>query len=323
VRARVGLGLAASQLNDPTSAVTHLQQAVDSGAITPVDRPDAFSTLSRAYTLVGQDDRAIELLEWSLQKIDEEDPQNVSAHVRFAGYLSAVLTDLSQLERAEHVLTDALDRAEDAADAYTRVRIYWSVARLSEADGRPVRALEYARRAVALLEATEDTRHLARAHLLCAWIMGLEEKAVEAQPHLEKAEALLGESADPTDVAMLRVEQAKVAALLGVPEDAVERAREALDVLGPHHEQQRGSALWALGEGLALQGDVPGATDAFRRAVDALDRTSAWREAAQCCRRWAKVLRDAGRDAEALDALERATDYAVRGHSTQHAPAQR
>lgn len=323
VRARIGLGLVASQLNDPTAAVTHLQEAVDSGEITPVDRPDAFSTLSRAYTLVGQDDRAIELLEWSLHKIDDDDPQNVSAYVRYAGYLSAALTDLSQLERAEHVLTHALDRAEGVSDAYTRVRIYWSVARLAEAEGRPMRALEYARRAVALLEATEDTQHLARAHLLCAWIMGLEEKAAEAVPHLEQAEALLGDSADPTDLAMLRVEQAKVAALLGTPQEAVSRAREALELLGPHHEQQRGSALWALGEGLALERDLAGATEAFRDAVNAFDRTSAWREAAQCCRRWAKVLRDAGRDAEALDALERATDYAVRGHSTHQAPIRR
>jgi transcriptional regulator with XRE-family HTH domain len=323
VRARIGLGLAASQLNDPSATVTHLQEAVDSGLITPVDRPDAFSTLSRAYTLIGQDDRAIELLEWSLHKIDEDDPQNVSAYVRFAGYLSAALTDLSQLERAEHVLTDALDRAEGVSDPYTRVRIYWSVARLAEAEGRSVRALDYARRAVALLEATEDTQHLARAHLLCAWIMGLEQKADEAVPHLEKAEALLGGSGDPTDMAMLRVEQAKVAALLGSADEAIARAREALEVLGEHHEQQRGSAFWALAEGLALEGDVGPATDAFRQAVEALDRTSAWREAAQCCRRWAKVLRETGRDAEALDALERATDYAVRSHSTHQAPLQR
>jgi ATP/maltotriose-dependent transcriptional regulator MalT len=182
-----------------------------------------------------------------------------------------------------------------------------------------MRALEYARRAVALLEATEDTQQLGRAHLLCAWIMGLEEKAVEAKPHLDKAEALLGPNADATDLAMLRVEQAKVAARTGHADEAVARAQEALDIVGDTYDLQRGSAWWALGEGLALRGDVPAATDAFRRAVDALDGTGAWREAALCCRRWAKVLRDAGRDAEALDALERATDYAVRS-STQPAP---
>jgi hypothetical protein len=54
--------------------------------------------------------------------------------------------------------------------------------------------------------------------------------------------------------------------------------------------------------------------------VQILDATQRWREAAQACRRWAKVLRDAGRDAEALDALERATDYAVRTQPTSHTP---
>ena len=323
VRAQIGLGLAAAESNDPATATRHLQEAVDSGAVTAIDRPDAFSTLARAYTLVGEGERAIELLERCLHDIDEEDPGNISAYVRYAGYLSAALTDSGELSRAESVLRDVLDRADDAADAYTRVRLYWSVARLSEAEGRPVRALDYARRAVALLEATEDTLHLARAHLLCAWIMGLEEKATEAQPHLAKAEALLAGNADPTDLSMLRVEQAKVAAQLGNGNEAVSRAREALDVLGDHLELQQGSAWWALAEGLALQRDVGAATDAFRRAVDSLDATSQWREAAQACRRWAKVLRDAGRDAEALDALERATDYAVRTQPTAHTHLER
>jgi transcriptional regulator with XRE-family HTH domain len=323
VRAEIGLGLVASQLNDPLAATRHLQAAVDSEAINPIDRPDAFATLARSYNLVGQNDRAVALLEGCLEQIETDDPENVAAFVRFAGFLSAALTDVGEFERAQTVLTDALSRAEDAGDAYTRVRLYWSVARLSEREGHPMRALDYARRAVALLEATEDTQQLGRAHLLCAWIMGLEDNAADAQPHLEKAEALLGPNADATDLSMLRVEQAKVAARLGDGDGAVGRAREALEIVGEHYELQQGSAWWALGEGLALQGDVGASTDAFRRAVDALDGGGAWREAAQACRRWAKVLRDAGRDAEALDALERATDYAVRSHSSQQAPAQR
>lgn len=323
VRAQIGLGLAAAEANDPATAARHLQEAVDAGTVTAVDRPDAFSALARAYTLIGEDQRAVDLLESCLREIDDDDPDNIAAYVRYAGYLSAALTDLGELSRAEGVLRDVLERADDAADAYTRVRLYWSIARLSEAEGRSVRALGYARRAIALLEATEDTRHLARAHLLCAWIMGLEEKAAEAQPHLEKAEALLGANPDPTDLAMLRVEQAKCAAQLGQGDEAVSRAREAIDVLGDHHELQRGSAWWALAEGLALQHDIGAANDAFRRAVDALDNTAQWREAAQACRRWAKVLRDAGRDADALDALERATDYAVRTKPTVRAPLER
>jgi transcriptional regulator with XRE-family HTH domain len=319
VHAEIGLGLVAAQLNEPSNAAAHLQRAVDSGSVGPLDRPDAFSTLARMYSLLNEDARAIELLELCLREADGEDSEHLAAYVRYAGYLSAALTDKGDLARAEEVLRDALSHGEDATDAYTRVRLYWSVARLAEAEGRPTRALDFARRAVALLEATEDTHHLARAHLLCAWIMGLEEKTEEAQPHLERAEALLGQSGDATDIAMLRVEQAKHAAQLGDGERAVSNARQALDVLGEHHEVQQGSAWWALAEGLALNGDVAAANDAFGRAVDKLDATAQWREAAQCCRRWAKVLRDAGRDADALDALERATEYAVRTQPTRQA----
>jgi transcriptional regulator with XRE-family HTH domain len=319
VRAEIGLGLVAAQLNEPSNAAAHLQRAVDSGSVGPLDRPDAFSTLARMYSLLNEDARAIELLELCLREADGEDSEHLAAYVRYAGYLSAALTDKGDLARAEEVLRDALSHGEDATDAYTRVRLYWSVARLAEAEGRPTRALDFARRAVALLEATEDNHHLARAHLLCAWIMGLEEKTEEARPHLERAEALLGQTGDATDIAMLRVEQAKHAAQLGDGELAVSNARQALDVLGEHHEVQQGSAWWALAEGLALNGDVAAANDAFGRAVDKLDVTAQWREAAQCCRRWAKVLRDAGRDADALDALERATEYAVRTQPTRQA----
>jgi transcriptional regulator with XRE-family HTH domain len=321
VRAEIGLGLVAAQANRPAKAAEHLQSAVDAG-VSPIDRPDAFSTLARSYSLIGAHERAIELLEGCVEVLDREDPGNVAAYVRFAGYLSAALTDQGDLERAEAVLSEALGKSEDG-DAYTRVRLYWAAARLAEVEGHPVRALDYARRAVALLEATEDTHHLARAHLLCAWIMGLESKSDEAVPHLEKAEALLGATPDPEDLALLRVEQAKVAVHFGDGETAVARARDAIETLGVTHEAQQGSAWWALAEGLALQGDVSDADGAFRRAVDALDAGSRFREAAQCCRRWAKVLRDAGRDAEALDALERATDYAVRGQPTAHTPLER
>lgn len=323
-RARVGLGLTAAQRADHVNAALLLQEAIDSGAISLVDRPDAHAQLGRSYTMIGAHERAIELLESCLTELERDNPENISAYVRFAGYLSAALTDVGQVERAEQVLTDALAQAENAADVYTRIRLYWSIARVAEADGRPARALAFVRKAIALLEATDDTIHLARAHVLCAWIMGMEERAEEALPHLEQAASLLGPSGDPTDIAMLRIEQAKNDAALGKADESERHAREALDRLGDDLEGERGSAWWALAEALTLKGERADANDAFTRAVAALDTMARWREAAQCCRRWAKVLRDAGRDAEALDALERATDYAVRSHSSTHqAPVQR
>ena len=107
--------------------------------------------LRAARPVVHRDRRARtrdHALESCLEEVEREDPENVAAYVRFAGYLSAALTDLGQLERAESVLTNALDRAENAADVYTRIRVYWSIARLSEAGGHRARGSSCARRSL-------------------------------------------------------------------------------------------------------------------------------------------------------------------------------
>jgi tetratricopeptide (TPR) repeat protein len=230
--------------------------------------------------------------------------------VRFATYLSYALTDAGDLGRAETVMTDALDRTGDAADPYTRVRLYWSLARVSELEGASAAALDYVRRAIALLETTEDNLHLARAHVLCAWIMGLQGK--DAESHLLAAEQLFGPRADPGDLALLRIEQARRAVLVEDPDTAVTRAKEALDLLGAEQGAEQGSAWWAYADGLALRGEADAANDGYRRAVDLMAKNRSWREAAQACRAWGKMLRSAGRESEALDVLERATDLAVR-----------
>ena len=63
---------------------------------------------------------------------------------------------------------------------------------------------------------------------------------------------------------------------------------------------------------MTLRGEADTANDAYRRAVDLMVENHAWREAAHACRAWGKMLRNAGRESEALDVLERATDLAVR-----------
>jgi tetratricopeptide (TPR) repeat protein len=259
--------------------------------------------------------RAVELFERSLAQVSEEAPDDVSAHVRFASYLSSALSDMGDVERAESVMTDALARSEASSDPYTRVRLYWSLARISEFEGKYMAALDYVRRAIALLQATDDSLHLARAHLLSAWIMGAQGNAEGSGKHLELAERLLGPHPEPVDLARLRTEQAKRAALLGDGDEAAKRAREALELLGDSYELDQGSAAWALAEGLALQGDVDKAGKEFQRAVKLLSENRRLREAAQAARGWGRMLRSAGREAEALDVLERATDLAVKGEN--------
>ena len=61
-----------------------------------------------------------------------------------------------------------------------------------------------------------------------------------------------------------------------------------------------------------LERDVPAATDAFRRAVGAFEQARKPKEEAKAYRAWGRLLRSEGREAEALDALEKAADLAAR-----------
>jgi tetratricopeptide (TPR) repeat protein len=194
------------------------------------------------------------------------------------------------------------------------VRVYWSLARLSEMEGRSSTALRFARRAIALLEATEDDVHRARAHLLAAWIMNSAGDGEGAQAQLERAEQLFGATASAVDDATLQVERARSEALRGNGNEAVRLAQAAIERLGDQHGPLLGTAYWALGEGLACTGESDGGNHAFARAVDLLSANRRWHEAAAACRAWAGQLRRSGRIEEAMKALERATELATHLH---------
>ena len=309
-RAEVALGYAADRRGDHAAAAARLESALESGAFSVTAHPDVYATLGRAYAALGTPARAVELFEQCLDELDDAEPDHSTAYVRFTVALSQALSDLGDLDRAQEAVRAALGRSKTVADPYARIRLYWSLARLEAHRGRPLAALEGFRRAVALLEATEDTLQLARAHVACAWTLIAADRADEARPHLELAERLFGPHPDPLDLAYLRTEQAKQAVQLGDGDDAVRRAQEALDVLGDSDPHEQGSAWCALAQGLALQGQVSEADAAFRRSVDLLEEHGQRRECAEALRAWAKLLREAGRESEALDVLERAAALA-------------
>lgn len=317
LRSRIALGLAATSQGRHTDAIARLKEAIDSGGLSPVSRPDVFSALGRTYVALGMSQQAVELFERCLDEIREQAPEDAAAEIRFATYLSYALTNLGELGRAQAVLGETLEHTDALVDPYTRVRLYWSLGRRAGHQGQLVAALGYLRRAIALLEATDDTVTLARAHIACGWILISQKKGLQAGAHLELADRLLGPRPDAFDLASLRTEQALRSAHLGQADEAIERARESLELLGEDGDPgERGRALWAFAEGVILKGDPDTADMSFRNAVDLLSGQGRWREAAQACQAWGKLLRRMGREKEALDALERAADLAVRGSAT-------
>ena len=309
-RANVALGLAAAAAGRNADAIERLESGLELSPVTSSGRPDVYATLGRAYAATGRPDKSVELFERCLTEVSEDAPEDLSAQVRFTTYLSYALTDLGDLERAQQVLDSALAQADAMTDAYSRVRLYWSLARLADLQHHPAAALDYIRRAIALLDVTDDTLHLARAHLLCGSILMSQDRAADAGRHFDLAEQLFGAHPEPEDIANLYTDQAKRAIALGEGDDAVLRARAAIDAVGDEYPRERGNALWALAEGLALTGDTDGAHDAFQKATSLLERQGHRRDYVEAYRAWGKFLRRAGREEEALEVLEKAADLA-------------
>jgi tetratricopeptide (TPR) repeat protein len=314
-RARAALGNTAHRRGEHEAAIKYLEPAVLGGSLSVLEAGDVYRTLGRAYSAVGRPGDAVQLFEDALHELEEVAPDDDAAYVRFMTYLSYALSDAGDLPRAREIVATALRRTQGVTDTYTRVRLYWSYARIALTEQRPRVALEHLRRAVTLLETTEDTRELARSHLFWAEISTFDGRADEAGQHLSIAEGLLGTQPDHDDLCLLRTEQARAAAEAGRGEEAVRLAEEALELIGEGDDNERATALWALGRGRASTGDTEGGIDALRQALAIFEAQHAWPEAAGAARTLGHVLRKEGREAEALDALEQAVDLATRAES--------
>jgi tetratricopeptide (TPR) repeat protein len=309
-RARVTLGLAAAARGDHAEAITQLASALRSDLVSPASRPDIYATLGHAYSAVGTPRLAAELFEQGLRELAALAPDDTAARVRFSSYLSYALTDLGDLEGARRVVEEELLLSEDAADPYTRIRLYWSLGRIAHEQEKPLVALEQFRRAVALLEATEDSVHLARACLSCAAaILAAGEEIGEAQRQIDQAERLFGVRPEAGDMAVIRRLQSMCATRAGDFQEGARRAREAQQAaaLLPN---QLALATWALAESLAGLKDAT-AGETFAAATTQLSEHGTVREHAQALRAYGRYLRDAGRESEALDVLDSAAEIAA------------
>jgi len=303
LRARVALGLASAAGGRSAQAIDRLEPSKK--LLSPAQRPDVYETLGRCYAALGDASRAVDLFATCLQTVKREAPDDTASHVRFGTYLSYALADVGELGKARSVLDEALADSDEMIDSYTRVRLYWSLARLSALEEQPAAALDYVRRAIALLEVTEDTLHLARAHLLSGTIMMSQGDRESAGAQLDAAERLFGPRPERLDLANLRTDQAKLAAMLGDGPGAEALVREAIEALGDEHPAEQGAAWAALAESLALQ-EKEDAHGTFQKATDLLQQHGHQVDVMNTFRAWARYLRNAGRESEALDVLDRA-----------------
>jgi transcriptional regulator with XRE-family HTH domain len=311
LRARVALAQIALESGGEQRAVTLLEEALADEVFAPVDRFDIYANLGRAYAGAGRPDRAAVLYEQCLEGVSEAggDP---SLEARYAALLSYALTDMGEIAKAEEVVRHALSRVGDSSDPYMRVRLYWSIARLAHTQGREAVALENVRKAIALLQATDDTFHLARAHVLAAEIMLGRSDPAAADRHLEQAEQLFGGGRTPDDTMEITQLRSRLELLRGNGTAAITYAREALALCTESQLMEQGISAHALADGLALTGEANEASATFKQAVDLLEQTGQWRSASAAARSWGRLLREQGQESEALDVLDRAAELGMR-----------
>ena len=309
VRCRIALGFAAGERGQHTEAIEYLERALATDLVTAASRPDVYLTLAQTYATAGSPTRAVELLERALTELGDRTPEDTAIRIRFSTFLSYALTDLGELTRARAVVTEALYDSNQVTDPYTRVRLYWSLARISGEQSNSRAALESFRRAIALLEATDDTLHLARAHMACAEMaMVPGEDSEAAEPHLLSAEHLLGPRAAGNDLAMLRRLQAMAATRAHEYERAEQFGRQALEY-AVELPTEAGLALWAIAEARAGSGSHA-ADDAFSEAIKLLHEHGTIRDYANVLRAYGRYLRDSDREHDALNVFERAANVA-------------
>ena len=310
-RASVALALAAARLGRPEDTVTGLERFLDDTNLSVGERPDVYASLARAYAAAGETPRAVALLQRCVDEVSAAEQPDPILFVRFASYLSYALMDVGDSAGAHDVLARALRQVDGAADRTTLIRLYWSLGRYYALEGPPARALDYVRRAIALLEATEDTFYLARAHELCGTILLDQASAEQAGEHLDIAERLFADLDEEAALGSVCTELARRAFQLGDPETARTQALRALDLLGDSPPADVGRAWRALAEVFDGLGDDDLADRSYRIALERLVEQGAGKLLAETYRSYGKFLRARGREGEALDAYERAADLAT------------
>jgi transcriptional regulator with XRE-family HTH domain len=310
-RVRATLGTLLARRGDNDGALRQLEIVTSSKAVRPETRPDVFETLATVYAATRREPLAIELLEGCIAAVDQDD-RYLTQQLRFRSFLAQVYSSFGVLDRAREILDEAMGHAERLARPQDRISLYWTGARIEWMEAQDAdAALTFTGRAIGLLEATEDTMELARAHLLAAQICNLDSRPEEAKEHLRQAEPLLNFGDDRPSFGVLRAEQAKAEAQLGNTTRAVELGQEAKELLAGD-VRFAPNASHALALALTVSGEIDAADAEYDRAVSALAEREQWREAVNVARDWADALRTAGRVERAYAVLEQATQFSQR-----------
>jgi len=302
--ALAGLGQVAFARGRAHEAVQLLEQALNLRNGRALVDPGAVDTLGRAYMQVGDLTPSIELYERAVGEAVEAEA--VLEELRFSVLLANVLIDRGDFSRAESVLARVMRITDESGDPIALARLYWSQSRLHSRRDEPRLAGRYARRALEILERTENETFVSLAYHLLATTEVEAGNGGEALRLLEYGREVRGGELGAVDEARFGALESRALVLAGRPGDgarAAERVLGSLDALGPG---DRGLTLVMLAEVFAAAGDGERARRLFEEALDLLLGHRP-RRALEAARKLADLLEAQGDTAGALEVLKRAT----------------
>ena len=301
-RALGGLGeidLHAGRLDEAIELLEESRRLLGDGL---AGHPGIVDALVRAYGLASEFDKAIALLEQSLQ-LARDDGDDL-AEARFSILLANVLIDNGSLASARELLGHSLAKSEESTDPILRARMYWSQSRLHSAEANAESASRYARMALAAIELTENASYAARAHQLLAHVELEQGNAEEALDLVDRGQALAARAGGADADGYFKILRAQALAQLGREEEAIAGAMELAGAFESRPDLA-GRAYAVAADVYAQTGDRARALELYELSAELMaERDHAFIR--ELYAKMAELLEAEGRKDDALELLKRA-----------------
>jgi tetratricopeptide (TPR) repeat protein len=306
--ALAGLGQIAFRREQLDEAARLLEESLRLRGGRALADPGAVDTLGRCYAALGSLETAIALFRKALD--EARGAEAPLEQLRFSVLLANALIDAADYGTAQAELAHVIRIAEEVGDPVTSARIYWSQSRLHSMRHEPQLASRYARRALEILERTENDAYVGMAYHLLAHAEVQSGNGAVALDLLARGRELFGRDLGPRDEARFSTEEARAYLSTGQAREAARSAARALELMDVVSPGDRGIAYVTLADVFRSVGDTDRARMLLGQALDLLLEYGSDR-ALEAARPLADMLEEEGDTSGALSVLKRATDAGV------------
>jgi transcriptional regulator with XRE-family HTH domain len=270
-----------------------------------LDWIEGLTALSRCYRESGELGRAIEVGTQAIGHIEKLELGGLDEAIRLSLTVAAAYYEQGDADYAARLCQRAIDRAEAIASPVAKAMAYWNSSAIESMRGNASTALPMTRRALAVIEATDDARNIARLRTQLGILQLLLDppqprEALEILEHA--AEELAFTGAGPADLADNRLAQARARFLLGDTGGARRQATEIGTAVRSNMPLLAADAFALLGQIAVQEAALDTARSHFQEAVLLLSGVGADRAAAQLWFELAGLFESVGEPAAALDA---------------------